>query len=148
MRELGYRSGSTYKQNSTSTYNDNSAYQLIQLGFNVQKDEYSDKFILGSIPPNGLGEKGAVIISARDSVEGRHMWMIDGYRNIIKRYTHQLVNPGLGPGLESEPTYETFHYNHYNWGWDGNYNGYFISGNYRCGSLNLNKDQIFYSVSL
>lgn len=150
MRELGYRSMSNYKDSSTGTYPSYSAYVLEQLGYNVKSSEYSDDFVVKSIPFESGDGLGVDIIVGYDNDNDHvgHMWLIDGYKIITKRYTSQLVNPGLGPGVDSNPTYKTFHYNHFNWGWDGDYNGYYISGDYQVGKYNLNNDVFLYSVSL
>ena len=148
MRELGYRSGSIYEQDGTGTYPSNSAYLLQQLGFNVKLSEYSDDFVNQTIPLNKTGYLGVDIIVGYDPAQGGHMWMIDGYKDITKRYKNDLLNPGFDTGLDAEITYKTFHYNHFNWGWNGNYNGYFISGDYKGAFYDFNQNVTLYSVSL
>lgn len=54
-----------------------------------------------------------------------HAWVIDGYRRITK-VIKEYIKPKGSPVWEelSSTTTETY-YNHINWGWDGDSNGYF-----------------------
>lgn len=72
-----------------------------------------------------------------------HFWVVDGYcRYVIS----DSLDPNYGP-----PVYK--YYNHINWGWDGDCNGYFLSGVFNTQGADTydsfstqNHDYTFYNI--
>lgn len=89
---------------------------------------------------NPIPTTSDIVLVCADPLHGdRHMWIADGYcsfKTICKEYTS--TNMGLTWDLIYEAPNTTESYIHYNWGYDGYDNGFFLTD---CTSLNP-KDHI------
>lgn len=135
-RELGYRSDSQYKVDGTGTTISNIKETLEGLGYNVSK--HSDPK-LGDMAL-AIGTKSSVLLvrGSDSETDKGHMWVCDGakFYDIKKRYYETTSMTFYDPdGLEGwtfkEQTLRTYSYNHFNWGWYGSKNGYFIEFDYK-----------------
>lgn len=134
LRELGYRHQSSYYSNGhTGTTLSNNRSLVSNLGFTI-----SDTKDFSSSVYSDLGTGLAVVMGSMQSDGSEaHMWLMDGYKimKVIRRmYSYTTTEDGrIIYTLESETTsYEN--YPHYNWGYNGVCNGYFLEGN-----MNLSK---------
>lgn len=61
------------------------------------------------------------------SSDDGHAWVVDGYRKITIT-VQEYIKPDSSPvWIEQSCTVTSDTYNHINWGWDGDSNGYFLS---------------------
>ena len=86
---------------------------------------------------SALNEKRPVYVRGTDPKKGGHAWVADGYvykEKGTRYYELKLVDDGF-----SKPYYDYVLVSstvvltnliHYNWGWDGDYNGYFATVNH------------------
>ena len=125
FRQLGYRLGANYwiEDNGGSPHLLNETFRL--LGYNQgQLQPYSSSVVQSSLSQGQL-----VCISAYSSegFEGGHAWVIDGYRTLEETKIEYSRNTVTGEMTELwRDITRTNRYNHFNWGWDGNYNGYYL----------------------
>lgn len=128
-RELGYRNNASYYQNATGAFDYKALQTFRQL---VPEKEISNLVSLGTdyatlfeAIKTGIGYIGGYDIND----EGGHAWVIDGGRRIGKIVT--VSGPGtIGIDGKEHPyvnDYTTYYY-HFNWGWNGTDNGYFVMG--------------------
>lgn len=57
-----------------------------------------------------------------------HIWIIDGCNYYTRKSQDYVSSNGIDWEEYGEATYVIREYNHINWGWDGNNNGYFNDG--------------------
>ena len=72
-------------------------------------------------------------IRGRNNDDDGHAWILDGYkitRIVTKTYEETIPGSNSWRLIGTSYTPNTF-YVHYNWGWGGNYDGYFYFGNYQ-----------------
>ena len=98
--------------------------------------QYNTSFVASSLQ-NGRPVLASGAIENPSTSQGdpyRHTWVIEGYRKDFKRLfiDWDVYDPYgqyvgrwtcISPGFDS-----TYEYVYCNWGWDGEYNGYYISG--------------------
>ncbi len=127
--ELGYRNSATYFTYTTEA-NDFMAHRTFkQL---VTEKEVSSLVTLGTdystlfeALKNGIGYMRGVDTGGA----GGHAWVADGGRRVGKIVT--VSGPGTIDAEGKEHPYErdyTTYYYHFNWGWNGSDNGYFVMG--------------------
>ena len=125
FRQIGEELKIKYRENKSANdgYKLRSAFST--LGYAIDdKQEYKFQKVSES-----LSNHHPVYVMAfkQDSNIG-HAWLIDGFRTVRTtttdyiKYINSFVWEVIG-----EYSFIT-NYNHFNWGWDGNYNGYFSSG--------------------
>lgn len=127
-RELGRRNHATYKPDVTSTPNTEvyDAYKTLAPG----KISSYEKFETGGALYNSLNQKecvalvfGTITVHEPDStLDVDHYWVCDGG----KCATTTSKMPLIDGTIETKITKR--YYYHYNWGWCGEGNGYFIDG--------------------
>ena len=117
-REIGYEANCTYSTNSTGTAMSNMLPCVTGFGFtNAQIKDYEP-----GCTTTYLSQKHPLIFLAYSS-EGGHAWVVDA---CIREHLTITDRSGLNIG-ESARTYEVDKiYNHYNWGWNGVDNGYYL----------------------
>lgn len=131
-RQLGQYSGSNYDDKSaTSTTTKGSRSTLSKLGYTVGN-------IVSLTPTNGvfadddlyefaniLSQNKLIFMRGENKGNDGHAWVIDGCYYVKALYRLMATYDGTTWSVFQEMgTYKTCH-NHINWGWDGNYNGYF-----------------------
>lgn len=121
-RELGERNGTTYNPNSkqSSTFFDRLAPTLRNMGMTV-----SNPADWGNFDPYLSIAHKKIVITRGENELGGHVWVVDGfnYWNVNKKFYYKSNDDWI---LSDERMTE-FRYNHINWGWNGNGNGYFAS---------------------
>lgn len=159
MRQLGELNESDYigegtstiEDDMTSTIDDNVRKNFAQLGYSVSNSliDY-DSQSFESLLANGniLYVRG----DHRDDKTGKesgHSWIADGasklsvHSTMWVRSIHQLEWT-----LHTDFGTKTTEYVHYNWGWDGNCNGYFVAGIFNPNRSNdYDNKNLFYSNS-
>lgn len=86
-------------------------YSLVKYGYRVGDSYFFDK----DICMQNLRQNYLIVIYGKDENDAGHAWIMDGFKHYgTRRYT---LN-----GTEATETYF-----HYNWGWNGDSNGYFLS---------------------
>lgn len=127
-REIGYRSGSSYNLGSTGT-NDLLARQTLQnLGLTVSnKYNYTTNCFATALQNNNIVY---LLGDAINNNETRgHGWVVDGHKHyVIHTYEYTKSEDDEMWFLAFDCGTHTEDYNHFNWGWDGNDNGYFTDG--------------------
>lgn len=109
-RQLGYLAGSSYypTKTRTSTYAPPSV--LSNLGYNVSPLYYFNEENCRTAL-HGFN----LVYMMGSAVEGGHAWLMDGYKYVDTATLR----------LDGSHVMKT--YFHYNWGWNGDCNGYFLS---------------------
>lgn len=117
-RQLGVTAGSTYNVSSTSTTTTGLRNCLINYGYTVPGySDFSESDIVWA-----LNNQRPVLMFGQTSSYIGHFWIVDGYKSY---YPTGVTPPGNG-GLSYNSSFK--YYNHVNWGWNGDCNGYFLSG--------------------
>ena len=120
-RQLGETAGSTYyidpvHGNHTSTDTSMIANCMYYYGFSgTSWLTFSEAAIV-----NKLNMSRPVIMIGRTNQNGGHAWIVDGYK------CYSLTG---GPTQPDDYTWDPVYkyYNHVNWGWQGDSNGYFLA---------------------
>lgn len=142
MREIGERVKMDYrKSNLSDAYHAMAPVALSSFGYRLetpwQSSSSADVFrALNANCPglvNGFLKEGA----------GGHMWVVDGYVNYkcgVEYYEWTVTEPGITDGdlvfipegryLVTSSTVVERQLLHFNWGWNGNCDGYFSFGSY------------------
>ena len=144
MREIGHKSRTTYREDDPSTTNrnergsstdePNTRNTLFLLGYdNPIHVEYIALSDYKNIIFDDLDNNRPLYISGFTTSVG-HAWVIDGYNHKGYRVDYYRKNPNYIVG-GSEPQYifdftDEMEINllHFNWGWDGNCDGWFSYG--------------------
>lgn len=129
-RELGKRCSASYETSGTYAYSSNARYNLQLLLTNHEISPLKSLNEQYSIMFEAL-RSGVVYLQGSDSSgSGAHAWVADGGKitgsKLVRTYTqeHNIVT---GEPLV-EVIYRTTTYFHFNWGWQGSSNGYFVAG--------------------
>ena len=111
--------------NGTGTFEFPMVGTARSLGFTVENwKNYNDTCLL--VP---LLNRHPVILSGFRSLTNGHMWIVDGFLDmIITSYSALEIG-------QSDPVKYREIYNHVNWGWDGRSNGYFLSNIFNVGNV-------------
>lgn len=137
MREIGQRVGMRYLDDSRA-YSENVASCVRSFGYSCTSGV--PNFARSTIY-DALDERCPVYVDGTryvEKVQKGHAWIADGYiysRIGTEYYEERLVNndePGLIPHYEyvlTSSTVQTTNLLHYNWGWNGDFNGYFTAVN-------------------
>lgn len=127
-RELGYRNNAAYYENATGAFDYKALQTFRQL---VTEKEISNFTYLGTDYSTLFDaiKTGIGYISGSTNGAGGHAWVIDGGLRTGKIVTYS--GPGtIGIDGKEHPysvDYTTYYY-HFNWGWNGTDNGYFVMG--------------------
>lgn len=150
-RELGHRSVSdyimpTYDENgkqispaSTGTRVSATRNTLVSLGYSVTSVTNIGKYTLSSL----LDKYGTAILlmygtnSIEKTGDGAHVWICDGAMDYMVKSTMYSWQPPDDGKYYAIPQWEVDWvteirtcYNHFNWGWYGDGNGFFLDMNY------------------
>ena len=123
IREIGYRGNCFYEDNGTGMWTSDAKMMLDQMipgqdGEYAQPSQFYDK----------LSSKGVGFVYGSAGTSA-HFWVADGVANIthvITRYYN--YNPKTKECDYSEGETRVEKFIHYNWGWGGQCNGYFLEG--------------------
>jgi hypothetical protein len=126
LRQIGFLANMNYDANGSCTTDDWAKTALSHLGYNTSNViNYSFDYVKYSIEmgrPLYMGASRCV----NDIIDG-HAWVIDGYsETIYTYYCYSKPHNFLTWTLENTLVY-TYRYNHINWGWGGDCNGFFSS---------------------
>ena len=83
--------------------------------------DYSNYVVANSI----IGRK-LVFMRGGISADDGHAWVIDGYRHIHELHRECIKPINALEWIEQKRWTEDHYYNHINWGWNGENNGYFL----------------------
>lgn len=127
MRELGYRSNTTYNGDGQSpTKADMTILCASGLGYTTYRKEFANNSALNYM------NDGIFLMYGNDSARrSAHMWVCDGYikYTIVETYQRYQGFPQKWTTIATDS--KTYLYNHFNWGWNGTDNGYFIDMDFR-----------------
>ena len=127
-RELGYRMKSNYTGDATSTTTNMVSMALLTLGYdNINTvDDVGPLSISASLKSNTI-----LLIRGENSLGG-HRWVCDAVRHYKLCYSHfRSYDSGKTWVLEHKDYGKDVAYYFYNWGWDGNSNGYYLDMNFK-----------------
>lgn len=124
FRQIGEEVDMTYNPGNSVSYIEFAEDYLTRLG-------YSHSGIISyniNTATNSLRYGKIIYISGGVTTGGRHAWVFDGHKRIETRTSKYKREYGqLEWTLVSTSATESL-YNHFNWGYDGDNNGYFSSG--------------------
>lgn len=133
-RQLGEEAGSDYEPNETTTYISDIRSTLQYYGYNVGSITDYDCMLANNVYDPDAGYPLATLLCngkliymrGENNDEAGHAWVIDGCYYVKAKYVMQVsYDEGATWSVYQEQyTYRTCH-NHINWGYDGDYNGYF-----------------------
>ena len=116
FRQLGHLLGMTYGEESNAPFG-NIFDVLTGFGYTCNlQDDYNWDIVRGELDSARLVAMSGVKVN-EDNEETGHVWVIDGYK------TRTKITNISGKDFKTE-----YNYLHINWGWSGNYNGYYLSG--------------------
>lgn len=149
LRELGYRAGSKYKGiawlnnavTSTTEQGIRSAAQSLGFKLGPTKDYYKNCI------RHNLGN-GIIIIGGFDKNENGHMWISDGFTYMKKRVIEYVRPISSQEWIEVENVVTETIQNWFNWGYDGEYNGYYNDSAWSTEYGTYNIDPIFFTINL
>lgn len=129
-REIGYRSSTNYKSSpaESSTSIGNTLSTLKGLGFVKAKRISNEQYSIN----HDFDRNNLCLVSGYDaSMNVGHMWLCDGLKSYSIHYKRYIRN-----AFQTTWTFDkdwmgyTMDTYHYNWGWDGFYNGFFTPSDF------------------
>ena len=140
MYGVGVEASTSYGLTASSTTTDGLIHSLHVKGYANVKQTKSTNEVFQS-----LQSHGPVLVTGKDvSKKNGHEWVADGYKTI----TEEIWFDEWGKHL-SQPYYKTRNYLHFNWGWSGTGNGYFItSENFDTGAGYIFRNDPTYVVNI
>lgn len=124
LRQLGKLNNSHYFFDATTADQQCIPLTFETLGFTC--DNWSD--YKGLVVRHGL-DNHSLFYMIGFSPTGGHAWVLDGYNSVYSTIYH-LARTTTSGWFTSDITYETTNYLHFNWGWYGDCNGFFLEGIY------------------
>ena len=124
-RQIGQLNHSVCYQGATNTITEKYGHTtLIELGYKVGNwTTYSQSYVKKQLDQNHL----LLMIGQLHQSKAGHTWVIDGYRiNGTIEYVYKKV--GNGHWYIDETFDRTTYYNHINWGFYGDNDGYYVDG--------------------
>lgn len=125
FRQLGYELWIDYKngKSGNSGYAIDDAFDI--LGYTYGNSQAYDLIVV----ENSLSQGKLVYITGfLSAYEDGHAWVIDGFKKVETTLIEYSRNTVTGEMIElwrGDP--EINSYNHFNWGWNGNSNGYYLA---------------------
>lgn len=121
FRQIGKEVDMTYTPTGSGAYDSYAASYLSRLGFShTGLINYNANTAI-----NSLGSGEIIYIAGTDLNDGRHAWVLDGYKEIVSTTKFYTRPAGQLEWTLIRTTTSTGEYFHFNWGWDGDSNGYF-----------------------
>lgn len=121
FRQLGEELGIPYHQGKSG--NDGSYIDdaLTVLGYTYgSRQAYSQSVVESSL------SQGKLIYITGYTASVGHAWVIDGFKKVETTTVEYVRNESTGFMTEVGQRVSTNYYNHLNWGWNGDSNGYFL----------------------
>ncbi len=150
-RELAERAESTfyYDPNSTLTETQKIRNTLSDFGYTVGSITSYQNLVNTSTIRDHLSDGKLIYMRGSNNTEnsGGHAWVIDGYYGFTVHscyYEYGFTNGLPDPPVLMDEQYHTHRYNHINWGYNGNNNGYFVDGVFSYYETAYNYDNNFY----
>lgn len=124
-RQLGFLNSSQCFDYFTNTQTERVGRStLVTLGYNVGNwTSYTQSYVKRQLDQNHL----LLMIGQLHQSEAGHAWVVDGYR-IIGPIEYVYKKIGNGDWFIDEIYDKTTYYNHINWGFYGDNDGYFVGG--------------------
>lgn len=144
-RQLGELSNSTYYQDNTETYDNDVKQTMTQLGYTTNNwTDYSSGVVTASItnchPVLIYGFR--IKYENGNPVEVGHAWVVDGYYySGYESFTWSRPYNGFDWEL-IEHVVSTDYYHHFNWGYSGDNNGYYITGVFDMCTIHMPDDYV------
>lgn len=124
-RQLGEMNHSSYNSDGTGTTS-----EYIIPTFNILGYSYGNwSSYTGTSARNELNNGHVFLMLGTATPEGGHGWVFDGYMKKTDVH-YEMINSGYGWVPTGEIHNVISYYNHMNWGWYGNNNGYFSENVY------------------
>lgn len=134
-RELAHRTHNKfyYNPNETSANMADLRSALIDFGYSVGDDTSYQYLANTNTIENHLSNGKLILMKGKNYLDEGHAWAIDGiYRYTVhyRWYEYEVNNdfPEFPILTLIDEQYNTYRYNHINWGRDGSNNGYFNDG--------------------
>lgn len=140
-REIGYINSAMYNENSTGVYRVNDIRALNKLVPDNTEPYYYSFDSTPSLYERLRDDNCVAMIMGRDNTSGGHAWVCDGAKLVTTIRTNILFD-----GTVEKETTESIYY-HFNWGWNGSYNGYFASGVFAPSERASNEPKPFFTKS-
>ena len=123
IKELGYRMGTDYGVDNSSTSPFFASFAFANLGYTLRELQSYD-----FVPvKNDLDNYRPVLMTGVDPDQSAHAWVIDGYRSYKHMvYHYTLWSDGSKDLFDTEIV--NTNYVHINWGWNSQCDGYFTEG--------------------
>jgi hypothetical protein len=116
LHVLGVYSYMNYGDYASSASTANANYTMQNFGYSTV---YDNVYVPYSVI-NPEVASGRPVLLTGSSASSAHMWVVDGTKRKI-----------LGPSGCQPTGSQTLKYFHYNWGWNGTYDGWYYEGDYR-----------------
>lgn len=125
-REIGFRSNSDDTTAETKTNTNNLRLTLSNLGLELGNDMAYGHLNI----QNYMNDQNMIMMYGsylKNDTVNSHIWIVDGYHYYTIHSADYIVyfNPHKGKTLLKDLGTKEYLYNHINWGWNGNGNGYF-----------------------
>jgi hypothetical protein len=134
-RELGHLNGSTYNPGvyyNATTGTDRFVVPTTMSTLGYQTGSWTDYDF--SLVKAQIDSTHLCMMSGLDTSLGRHAWTLDGYHTTEKVVYHlEQLGLNLTWVITGYDLICYIYYCHYNWGWYGNYNGYFSTSAFNSG---------------
>ncbi len=131
MDFIGRKLGMKYSPDGSGAQTHDVPGMLISWGYKVVGifSGYKVNGLDEAILKNAIDAGRPVLMEGRDAAD-RHAWVADGYIERRKKVRQTTTTwPAFGPPKTTVSTYYVYSYHiHHNWGWNGYYNGFFVSG--------------------
>ena len=132
-RELAERAESIFYDDPNSTTTDPLMIRgtLSNFGYTVGNITSYQSLVNTDTIKNHLSEGKLIFMYGYNNSNDGHAWIIDGYYGFTVHtcyYEYGFTNGLPDPPVLMDEQYHTHRYNHINWGYNGNNNGYFVDG--------------------
>lgn len=118
IHDIGVAAGINYWDNTSFATLDEACNALNSFGYNNLNSNYSFPTIVNNIDLN----RPCFVCGYGNNSIG-HVWVIDGYKSTSKTYKYYMQSTLEYCSTETKNT----SYVHCNWGWAGEFNGFFLS---------------------
>jgi hypothetical protein len=153
-RQLGEKSNSTYMSNYVTQTSASDLLSAINY-YGYSTSGFHDIPNDDTAFLNYLQENKLILMIGRTRSGKAHTWIVDGGSFEKIHCMSYVSQDAINWELNWEQT-NTFSYNHVNWGWDGDYNGFFVHSvfdansclKYDVGSYNNSLEDLYYYKNL
>lgn len=121
-RQIGELSSSTYNSQYTATSQTGTSSALASLGYNCSTLSYNQSLV------NQYLDINRPLIISGESNFSRYVWLLDGYQYCAVTVSEIAYYPDGTYAFVSHMQLGNSYYNHFNWGKNGDYNGYYLAG--------------------